>query len=507
MRKINTLLPLVLLAILLSSTLKAQNPANHPDTLRKYIEKTFSDFDLHGLSVLIVKDDSIVFNQNWGTAGKDKQVTSESVYNIASCTKAFTGAAMSQLVNKGLIHWDDLVIDYLPEFKLADPYITTHLTIEDLLTHRSGLGTFYGDLLWYETDRTDEDIIERLQYLPMLNRFRDQYGYQNTMYMVAGEILKKVTGTPWDEYIKQNFIIPLKMGNTTMCGNELNANQEIAYPMIDDKVIGFSMKKPHAAASIFSSTNDLSRWMRMLLNNGILEGDTILPAHVINDMMTPRIVRPVGGLRRMSGAQFNTYALGWSVWDHNGKKVVEHAGGMPGYISQVTIVPQEKLGMVILTNTLSNVPAALQMYILDLYLKDKATDWSALFLKFKVQGEAQEKKELEEREASRIHHTKPSLDLEKYVGVYEDKMYGNAVITLKDKKLHVVFEPARDMFYSDMEHWHFDTFKVKFADPFLQAGYITFSFDSMRNIEGFKIDLKSDDFHFFNLNFKKVVEE
>jgi len=495
-------LSLILLMICLQMTY-AQNPANHPDSLTQYIDRAFVDFDLHGLSVLIVKNDEVVYDKNWGTAGYEKKVESDYVYNIASCTKAFTGAAMAKLVHDGYLHWDDLVIDYLPSFKLKDPYITNHLTIEDLLTHRSGLGTFYGDLLWYETNYTNTEVIERLQYLPITNRFRDQFGYQNTTYIVAAEIINKVTGKSWEEYMKEHFLSPLRMDETATCGNDLT-DQKIAYPMIDGKEIGCSMKRSHAAASLFSSTQDLSRWMRMLLNQGIIDNDTILSAQVIKDMMTSRRIKNIGGLLRMSGAQFNTYALGWNVFDHQGKKVVEHGGGMPGYISKVCLVPQENLGIVILTNTLSSFPSALQMYILDLYLKEEAKDWANLFLGFKERGEKYEAEGLEARNVSRIPDTQSSLPIEDYVGIYEDKMYGKATVSMEGKNLYMVFEPAKEMFFSDMEHWHYDTFKVQFADPFLPAGYVTFNFDSKRNIEGFKIDLKSNDFHFFNLDFKKV---
>lgn len=493
-----------ILVITFFSTSQAQNPAAHQDSLYQYISQAFDTFQLHGLSVLIVKNDSLVFDHHWGDAGKGQQVESESVYNIASCTKAFTGAAMAKLVNEGLIHWDDLVIDYLPNFKLEDRYIASHMTIEDLLSHRNGLGTFYGDLLWYETDRSNEDIIERMQYLPITNRFRDQFGYQNVTYIVAAEILEKVTGRSWEDYMEQEILLPLKMNHTATCANELIPDQKIAYPMIDDEIIGFSMKHPHAAASLFSNTQDLSRWMRMLLNNGVIEGDTILNAAIIQDMMNSRRVKNVNGLLRMAGAQFNTYALGWNMYDHNGKKVVEHGGGMPGYISKVCLVPQEDLGIVILTNTLSSAPTALQMYILDSYLKEESYDWVKLFADFEKRGKKAEKEEQAQRDSTRILNTTPSLELEQYVGTYEDQMYGKATITLKSDQLHLVFEPAKNMFFSDMEHWHYDTFKVKFADPFLPVGYVTFSFDSRRNIEGFKIDLKSNDFHFFNLDFKSV---
>lgn len=501
---IKLLLSFIFISLLTNNTHAQESKSVDFDSLEMYIDSAFINFDLHGISVMIIENDSIVFDLNKGNAGYGENVSSESVYNIASCTKAFTGAAMAQLVNEQKIKWNDLVIDYLPEFKLSDPYITSHLTIEDLLTHRSGLGTFYGDLLWYETNRSRKDVIERLQYLPITNRFRNQYGYQNTMYMVAAEILEEVTGQSWDDYMKSNILEPLKMTNTKVNGKELDKKQKIAYPMIDNEIVNITMKQTHAAASLFSSTNDLSQWVKILLNNGVLDGDTILQSHVITDMMTPRFTKSVRGLRRMTGAQFSTYALGWNAWDHNGIKVVEHAGGMPGYISQVTLVPQENLGIIILTNTLTSLPTALELYILDLYLKDKTTDWAAMFLNFKKMGEKADKVELEAREESRIQDTEPSLPLEDYVGIYEDKMYGQAEVSIKDGQLEMVFMPAKDVFYSVMEHWHYDTFKVEFADPFLPAGYITFSFDSKRNIKGFKIDLKSSDFHFFNLDFMRL---
>ena len=482
----------------------AQKSDDNLDSLQYYIEQSFNDFELNGLSVLIIKDDSVILDWHKGNAGYGKEINSESVYNIASCTKAFTGAAMAQLVEEGLISWKDLVIDYLPEFKLEDSYITTHLTIEDLLTHRSGLGTFYGDLLWYETDRSRQEVIERLQYLPITNRFRDQYGYQNTMYMVAAEILEQVSGETWNEYIENHFFTPLGMKYSQANGKSLKKKQEIAYPIIKEKEIGITMMNTHAAASIFSNTQDLGLWMQMLLNDGVLNGDTILTTKVVGDMMSSRTLKSINGLRRMTGAQFSAYALGWNVWDHNGIKVVEHAGGMPGYISQVTLVPSEKLGIAILTNTLTSMPTALQLYILDLFLKEKTTDWSKLFVGFKKRGEAAEVSDSLKREESRILNTQSSLSIESYVGVYEDKMYGKAEVSMVDKDLRIVFLPTKNVFYSKMKHWHYDTFQVRFADPFLPAGYITFDFDSKRNIEGFKIDLKSNDFHFFNLDFKKI---
>jgi CubicO group peptidase (beta-lactamase class C family) len=493
---------LLLLFGILNST-NAQNKLNYKK-LDQQIQKSFQDFKLNGLSVLILKDGEIAFDKNYGTRDLEHPVSSNSLYNIASVTKAFTGACMAKLVSEGKLKWTDLVVDYLPNFQLADSYITEHLTIADLLTHRSGLGTFYGDLLWYETERSNEDILYRMRYLPITNRFRDQYGYQNNMYIVAEEILKKVTGQDWETYVSENFLLPLGMTNTRTSGNKLDKSQELAHPIIDGKIVDIAMKRPHAAASFFSSTSDLSRWAEMLLNKGIYKGDTILKASVVNDMMAGRTLRPVSGLKKMMGSNFSTYALGWSVWDYHGVPIVEHAGGMPAYISQLTLIPQYKMAIIILTNTSSGFPTALQNHILADLTEDQSIDWLSFFKNNEEKEAISDKEEEAKRIASRIGETNPRLDLSKYVGLYEDKMYGKAEISLNDGKLHLTFLPAKHIFFSDMEHWNFDTFKIQFADAFLPAGYITFDFDSWNAIKGFKIDLKSSDFHFFNLDFKKI---
>ncbi len=499
----NYLLILLIAFLGLASNVDAQQKINIKK-LDTQLQQSFRDFELNGLSVLILKDGELIFDKNYGTRDLKNPITSNSLYNIASVTKAFTGACMAKLVYEKKIKWDDLVIDYLPDFQLADAYITNHLTIEDLLTHRSGMGTFYGDLLWYETERSNEDILHRMRYLPVTNRFRDQYGYQNNMYIVAAEILKKVTGQEWETYITENILSPLGMINTRTSGNKIDDNQELAHPIINNKVVGLSMKRPHAAASFFTSTTELSHWAEMLLNNGVYKGDTILNAAIISDMMAGRTIRPVTGLKKMAGANFSTYALGWSVWDFHGIRILEHGGGMPGYISNLTLIPEYNMAFIILTNTLSSFPSALEYHLLAELMNEKSTNWLSLFKDFKTRGEADEKAEEEKRLASRIEGTNPRLQLAEYVGTYEDKMYGKAEITLIDEKLHLVFVPAKHIFFSDMEHWNYDTFKIKFADEFLPAGFIVFDFDSWNNIKGFKIDLKSSDFHFFNLDFKRL---
>ncbi|MBN2236455.1 MAG: DUF3471 domain-containing protein, partial [Bacteroidales bacterium] len=225
---------------------------------------------------------------------------------------------------------------------------------------------------------------------------------------------------------------------------------------------------------------------------------------VVDDMMSGRTLRKVSGLKKMAGAHFTNYALGWSVWDYHGIPVMEHAGGMPGYISQLTLIPDLNMAFIILTNTLSSFPTALEYDLLAQTMDDHTTDWIGFFKDLKERGEKADLEEEKERIASRIEGTTHRLPLESYTGTYEDKMYGKAEISMVKGKLHLVFIPAKHIFFSGMEHWNFDTFKIKFADEFLPAGYISFDFNSWNVIEGFKIDLKSSDFHFFNLDFKKI---
>jgi CubicO group peptidase (beta-lactamase class C family) len=494
---------LVLFLFILSYQVEAQKKIN-VKKLDQQIQQSFKDFELNGLSVLVLQDDQILFNKNYGTRDLVNPITSNSLYNIASLTKAFTGACMAKLVYEKKIKWDDLVVDYLPDFKLADPYITNHLTIEDLLTHRSGLGTFYGDLLWYETDRSPSDIIHRMRYLPISNRFRDQFGYQNNMYLIAGEIIKKVSGQAWEDYLSQEILLPLGMTNTRTSGDKLGKDQELAHPIIHGKVVNITMKHPHAAASLFTSTSELSHWAEMILHQGVYKGDTLLNPAIIEDMLSGRRLQKVTGLKKMAGAHFSEYALGWFVWDYHGIPIYEHGGGMPGYISKLVLIPKYQMSFIILTNTLSSFPTALEYHLLAEVMNDKSTNWLELFKGFKEKGEQAEQQRLDKRLASRKMGTKTRLALEDYVGIYEDKMYGKAEITLVNGKLHLVFLPTKKVFYSDMEHWEYDTFKVKFADEFLPAAYVSFSFDSWNKIQGFKIDLKSNDFHFFNLDFKKL---
>lgn len=491
-----------LLIIIFVSTLQAQIDYKKLD---QYIENGVSLFEAEGLSIAIVKDSQVVFSKAYGFADADKKIplTTKSLFNIASCSKAFTAALAAKLVDEGKLSFQDKVKDHIPYFELSDLWITSQLNIVDILSHRSGLKTFAGDLLWYHTDYTNKEIIERMKYLPIENEFRSEFGYQNNMFMIASEIITQKAGKNWYEYLDNELFDKLDMNTSKSASMYLNDNDDIAYPHVEKKRYPLTDEVPNAAGSIFSNVEEMSNWIKMLLNKGKFNGEQVLSENVINEMFTPRINVYVGRSMKKMGVNFNNYGLGWFLYDYKGREIVFHDGGMPGYLSRVLLVPDENLGIVILTNGLNPLTSALSQQIIDLYFENDDADWVK---DYKERIDNYKKRDEENKakvNSSRVENTKPSLELPKYEGKYNDNSYGEAEVIFNNEKLTLQL-PAKDVFTSEMEHWHYDTFKIKFKDDFLPEGFVTFSFNSKGEVTGFKIDLPNPDFHFNDLNFVKV---
>jgi len=500
-----TVLKLCLL-ILIAARAAAQFDAGQ---FAKELEEVLPQFNVTGLAIAIIQNDSTIFSRGFGWRDAEKRlpVTSQSLFNIASCSKAFTAAAMAQLESEKKIAWKDKVIEYIPGFRLTDPYITAELNITDILTHRSGLGTFYGDLLWYGTSYTTAEIIHRMRYLPITQDFRSSYGYQNNMYLLAGEIIKKMSGLSWENYIKEKFFIPLEMFNAKTSSQELEPGMDIAYPHLNGKIQKLYIDDPHAAYSIYANTEDLSHWVRMLLQNGLWRTKKVLPEEAIEKIFEPQMILPLNRNMRENKTNFRAYGLGWFMYDYAGRKIIEHDGGMPGYISKITLVPAEKIGFVLLTNDMTNIPSALRNIILDSFFGISDSQWLDKYSGYLERYKEIREQKKQQRYMQRKKDSKPSLSLTSYSGVYEDKMYGEATVLFRNDSLILTLLPTQKWFTSPLEHWHYDTFRIKFRDEFLPEGFVTFDFDTDKKITGFKIDLPNPDFHFFNLNFKKVNEQ
>lgn len=502
-------LTLIILLVFATCTgLRSQVSKQDLVKIDETVKKAFEVFKPTGLAVAVVKDSAIIYHNALGysDAGLKRPVSTTSLFNIASCSKAFTAACIGILVDEGKVKWTDKVTDYFPEFRLADDYITRQLTIEDLLCHRSGLGTFFGDLLWYNTGYTDEEVMMRMRNEPITRRFGIEFGYQNIMFMIAGDIIEKVTGQTWSEFVDSRIYTPLGMVQTRPSNDELTKDQEIAYGHINNKVLGvIDFNAAKSAAAMYSSADEMSLWTIMMLNSGKYKGKQIISTGSLTRILEPHTILGASASQKKHGINFYTYGLGWFIYDYNGKKIAEHDGGMPGYISKVTLIPEQKISVIILNNGNDfYVNNALIGDLMDILVKGKEFDWIGEYSAIRTRSESYEETSNRKRIESRVAGTKPSLDPAGYTGIFRDKSYGDAEIKIDGGKLMLTFLPSKTVFTGELEHWHYDTFKVVFKDEYLTFGLITFSFDSEGKVTGFKIDLPSGDFHFWNLDFRKM---
>lgn len=476
--------------------------------LGQYLQEKTKDYDIAGLSIAIVKDGQPVFHKAYGYLNRETKepMKEEAVFAIASLSKAFTATAIGILVDEGKLKWNDKVSKYIEAFDLSDDYVASQMTVEDLMAHRSGFNTFDGDLLWYGTNYSREEIIRRFAHYPMTYNFRSQYGYQNIMFIIAGEIVEKVSGKSWGEFITEKIFSPLEMKSTVSTVEELNQKHVMAMPHVKGKLDEIrSYNNSGGAAAINSNVMDLSNWLTMWLNKGVYKEDTILKKETyerITNLQTP--IDP-SDFDRGNGIHFKGYGLGWFVMDYQGVKLAHHGGGLPGYISKIFFCPDLNLGAVILTNDESSLPASLMYHIVDQYKQNAVQeDWAALYLNFNKSY----KYRLQQRELDRIAKRQKaksaSLEPERIVGEYEDKVYGKSKVELVGEDLIFTMLPTKEIFTSKMKHWHMNTYQVKFKDLFLPEGYVSFSTNTDGEVIGLKIDLPNPDFHFHNLDFKKV---
>ncbi len=467
--------------------------------LDDYFSSAIEKFEIPGAAIGIIENDSVIFAKGYGN-----NITPNTVFAIASMSKAFTAASIGMLVDEKKINWDDKVQKYLTDFTLSDPYVSSQLNISDILSHRSGLRTFDGDLLWYGSDYPRSEVIKRIRKLPLRNQFRSDYGYQNIMFITAGEVLEKITGTTWDNFVHERIFKKLGMNSSSTSINELTSGMDVAIPHVDGKPIKqINYDNSGPAASINSSVNDLLKWARLWLNNGKWNGEQIFSENVINEIFSPHIMMPIKPANKY-GINFQGYGFGWFMLDYSGYKVLHHGGGLPGIHTKIVLVPAANLGFVILTNQINGAIDAFMYKILDAFLNTKDVDYASqtyeAYQKYYTMLDTQ-KKMLEE---NRVKGTSPSLPIDKYSGSYLDDYYGKAEIILENNNLTLSLLPTKALFTGVLTHWHYNTFKIEFADPYLPYGLINFELNTNGELTGFTIDLPNPDFHFDNLHFKKL---
>ena len=341
------------------------------------VARTLRAFDVPGIAVAVVKDGQVVVAKGYGvrSLATKEPVDANTLFGIASNTKAFTTAALGLLVEEGKLRWDDKVTDYIPEFRMYDPYVTAEFTVRDLLCHRSGLGLGAGDLMQFpdSADFTAADVIHSLRYFKPVSSFRSKFDYDNSLYIVAGEVVARVSGQPWTTFVETRLLKPLGMSRSATYFARLPDPSNVidAHGPVEGKIqlirrdLG-TLAGP--AGGIYSSVNDLSKWAMMLLGGPGAPAPLLKPA-TLRELWTPQTILPVSPAPSPYNTHFAAYGLGWFLRDVRGYKEVSHTGGEIGMVTKVMLLPELHLGVIVLTNQENGAAfTAVSNFIEDHYL-------------------------------------------------------------------------------------------------------------------------------------------
>lgn len=503
---------LVIFVIWCGNSVVSQDPAVDLNHLDDYYQQVVKDWEIPGMTVGIVKDGQLIFSKGYGVKeeGKMDAPDPNTLYAIASNSKAFTTAMIAMLVQEGKLDWNQKVVDILPYFEIYDPYISQLVTIEDLLCHRVGLGTFSGDFIWYKSNLSAEEIIKRYKHLPPAYEFRDGYGYSNLMYVTAGEVINKVTGKSWAQNVKERILDPLGMDRTIASVNDLDkvGNYATPHTLTDVKNVPIEWANwdiVAATGGLISSVNDVAKWMIWNLDHGILGQDTMLSASSRNTIWMPHNTFMVNHTSDNDfNRHFSGYGLGWGLSDYHGRLRAGHTGGYDGFITAVNLIPDENLGVVVLTNGMKSPIMAVTYYTIDHFLGVKGKDWSKDMLESRNKNMAGDTR-ISSRKEKRILNTKPSIKLQDLIGTYHADIYGNISISDMNGKIRMDFEHSPEL-SATLEHWHYDVWKINWdkEHAWFSFGTVQFNVDNNLEVKRLTFDVPNDDIFFEELNPFKI---
>ena len=494
--------------------------ATEIDTL---VERTLKTFDVPGIAVAVVKDGKIIHAKGYGVRSLNtmQKVDEHTLFGIASNSKAFTSAALGILIDEGKLSWDDKVTDIIPEFKMYNPYVTEDFTVRDLLTHRSGLGLGAGDLMFWPDSNsfTKKDIIHNLRYLKQVSSFRTKYDYDNLLYIVAGEVVARVSGTSWENFIEAKIIQPLAMKETATSFKNVKDKSNVIDPHapVEGKVKVIRRdwsEVANSAGGIYSNITDMGKWIIMQMNNGKYgEGLTknIFSESVHEEMWTPQTIIPVHGPTAYN-THFSACGLGWGLSDVKGYLQASHTGGLAGIVTQVTLIPELKLGIIVFTNQQSGAAfTAITNTIKDSYLGVKGVDRVKQMHDRVVKNETEAAKITgdiwKDIEAQQKSNTSVK-DVSLFTGTYTDKWFGDIVISQKNGKLW--FDSKRSFLLNgEMFPYKGNTFIVKWMDRSLDAdAFVQFDLDNTGKANHVKMKaispLTDFSFDFQDLDFSRA---
>jgi CubicO group peptidase (beta-lactamase class C family) len=483
MERIGKLMAVLLIGIGLLGTLQAGDAAKQLVGFDAFIETVVKDWNAPGIAVAIVKDGAMIYSDGFGYRNLSGQlpVTEHTQFAIASCSKAFTTTALAMLVEDGLLDWDAPVRDYVPGFRMSDPYITEHITVRDLVTHRSGLPRH--DRIWLGTPFTREELVEKIRYLDFSRGFRESYQYNNLLYVTAGVVIEAVTGTSWEAFVQQRILRPLGMTSTNFSVTDMQAADDhaTAYTINDNGLVIAPFRNVDAlgpAGSINSTVADMARWVQFNLNQGIVMLDTLLAPAQMASIHSPWMVAT-----RESGDEelsFVNYGLGWRISSYKGHRIVYHGGAIGAYRALVLLVPDQNIGIVSLTNyNRAQVNQVVVYNAFERLLDLERTDWST-----RLMERISPPREDACHDSPRLTHA-----LDAYTGMYEHPAYGEITVRRNGSRLTV----TRYGETSNLDHCKFNMFRRErgYWGAFSSRTPFTFTVNEEGEIDRVLISLES----------------
>jgi CubicO group peptidase (beta-lactamase class C family) len=410
------------------------------------VENALKIFDVPGIAVAVIRDGKIIHAKGYGVRSlrTGRPVDEHTLFGIASNSKAFTAVALGILVDEGKLNWDDKVRKYIPEFALYDPWVTEECTIRDLLTHRSGLGLGAGDLMLFpdSSDFTLQDILHNLRFLKPVSGFRTKFDYDNNMYIVAGEVVKRVSGMSWDDFVESRIMAPIGMMETAASFDRLKDKSNVidGHAPVNGKVqviARSTLKVGHSAGGINSNIRDLTKWVLLLLHHGQYGAGLkkrIFSEAVSNEIWSPQTIIP----RDETGyynTHFSSYGFGFFISDVKGYKQLSHTGGLEGMVTQITMIPELGLGIIVLTNQQEDAAfRSISNQIKDGYLGMKRFDWTKQLDEERKEDLAYEKSITDSvwKEISEIQRNAPKVNFSVYAGTYRDPWFGEVKISVRN---------------------------------------------------------------------------
>ncbi len=475
--------------LFLSVSVPAQNGI--PEDFDNWVNTGMAEWKIPGMAIGVVKDGEVIFSKGFGekSLGSNKAVNEHTVFGIASVSKNMTAAALAILVDEGKLNWDDKVTDHIPWFELSDPWVTSQVTVRDLLIHRVGVGRMLGNRLQFMTESSRDDVIRQMRYMDFEAPFRYKSVYSNVMYSVAGQLIEYIEGVSWDEFLINRLFKPLGMNNTTTSITQLDANTNKATPHqeIEGKTTPIQWRNwdnAGPAGGVNSTVVDLNKWMIMQLSQpGVYNNKRLISENQMREMHRPQIAyQPADPYAAQS-----SYGLGWQITDYKGERIISHGGATDGFNTFAFLVPNQNLGIVVVTNTFNYFGNAVFYKLLDSFLGTEERNWQEHYFSMYQNAYNRVSQIRESIHNSREKNTQPKHVLDKYTGTYTDLAYGKVEVFKENNQLKVKFWDTDDL-TATLEHWHHDRFRAVWNNPAQREEFSWFTMDVNGNVENFHFE-------------------